>query len=197
MYAYVRVHAHALYVHIIVQLYVYVILGTSSPQPQLCQLLEALKPLAADWYTLGIQLGYDADTLNAIRKNNSCQVESCICDLLSKWQQKYPDKGWCDIVSALRKMDRNDVAIKVERQYISPSPSMLLPTVLCCMLMLTIMGVDFMFSTSLMHVCFRVREASGNMCYFCSKPVLFLSCIRTCNYVYVCKVVLIYVNLNT
>ena len=40
-------------------------------------------------------------------------------DLLSKWQQKHPDKNWSDIVGALREMNRNDVADKIERQHIT------------------------------------------------------------------------------
>ena len=68
---------------------------------------------------LGIRLGLTFTEVGTIRRN---KVEHCVEDLLSKWQQKYPNKGWSDIISALRKMDRNDVADKLERQYISPSP---------------------------------------------------------------------------
>ena len=93
--------------------------GTSSSQPTLCQLFNVLRPVSADWYTLGIQLNYDASTLNIIESNHR-KVEHCLRDLLSKWLQKYPSKGWRDIIGALRKMDRNDVADEVERQYISP-----------------------------------------------------------------------------
>ena len=103
---------------------VYCDIGTSSVQPTLHQLLNALQPVSADWYTLGIQLDCDADTLNVIRENNPHKVEHCMRDLLSKWRQKYPKKSWGDIISALRKMDRNDVADKVKRQYISPSAGM-------------------------------------------------------------------------
>ena len=95
--------------------------GTSSSQPTLCQLFNALRPVSADWYTLGIELDYDASTLNIIESNHR-KVEQCLRDLLSKWLQKYPTKGWRDIIGVLRKMDRNDVADEVGRQYISPSP---------------------------------------------------------------------------
>ena len=43
-------------------------------------------------------------------------------DLLTLWLQKYPKKGWSDIADALRQMDKNDVADKIARQYILPSP---------------------------------------------------------------------------
>ena len=96
--------------------------GTSASQPTLRQLFNALQPVSADWYALGIQLDYDASTLSIIREDNHHKVERCMNDLLSKWLQKYPHKGWKDIIGALRKTDRNDVADEVEIQYISPSP---------------------------------------------------------------------------
>ena len=100
------------------------IVGTSSAQPALQQLLGALQQVSAEWYTLGIQLGYDADTLNIISANNFHKVEHCLRDLLSNWRRKYPNKGWSDIISALRKMGRNDIANDVERQYLSSSLGM-------------------------------------------------------------------------
>ena len=100
------------------------IVGTPSAQPTLTllQLFNALQPVSADWYTLGIQLDYDASTLDIIKEDNHHKVEHCLRDMLSKWLQKYPNKGWRDIIGALRKMKRNDVADEIERQYISPSP---------------------------------------------------------------------------
>ena len=101
---------------------IYIIVGTPSAQPTLSQLFNALQPVSADWYTLGIQLDYDASTLDVIREDNHHKVEHCMEDLLSSWQQKYPNKGWRDIIGALRKMNRNDIANEIEKQYISPSP---------------------------------------------------------------------------
>ena len=75
---------------------------------------------------LGIRLGLTFAELGIIRKDK----EHCMRDLLSKWKQKYPNKGWRDIISALRKMDRNDVADKVKRQYISSSPGIALQRVI-------------------------------------------------------------------
>ena len=87
-----------------------------SAQPTLPQLFNALQPVSADWYTLGIQLDYDASTLDIIESNHR-KVEHCLRDLLSKWLQEYPNKGWRDIIGALRKMKRIDVADEIERQY--------------------------------------------------------------------------------
>ena len=96
-------------------------IGTS--QPTLHQLFNTLKPVSANWYTLGIKLDYDAGKLAAIEANHQ-KVEDRMRDLCSQWLRKYPNKGWSDIVAALREMDRNDVADQVQRLYISPSPSM-------------------------------------------------------------------------
>ena len=89
------------------------------------QLFDALQPLSADWYLLGIKLDYSTDELNVIESNHR-RVEHCMRDLLSRWQQKYPNKGWSDIVGALREMDRNDIAEELERQHLPPSPGVLL-----------------------------------------------------------------------
>ena len=95
-----------------------------SAKPTLLQLLDALQdPLSAEWYTLGLRLGYDAGKLNIIRENNHHVVEHCMRDLLTLWLQKYPKKGWGDIADALREMDKNDVADKIARQYNLPSPA--------------------------------------------------------------------------
>ena len=96
---------------------------SAAAKPTLLQLLDVLQdPVSADWYTLGLRLGYDAGKLNIIKESNHHVVEDCMRELLTLWLQKYPDKGWSDIAGALREMDRNDVAGEVTRQYILPSP---------------------------------------------------------------------------
>ena len=37
--------------------------------------------------------------------------------MLEKWLQKYPERGWDDIVRALKELDRNDIALTVTRKY--------------------------------------------------------------------------------
>ena len=87
-------------------------------RPTLRQLSGALQPVSANWRMLGIRLGLTYTELGTIRKDR------CMDDLLSKWLQKYPNKGWSNIISALRKLDRNDVADRVESQFSSPSSGM-------------------------------------------------------------------------
>ena len=61
--------------------------------PNQHQLFNALQPVSADLYLLGIRLDYDAGTLNIIREDNFHKVEHCMGDLLSKWLWKYPSRG--------------------------------------------------------------------------------------------------------
>ena len=37
--------------------------------------------------------------------------------MLEKWQNKYPQKGWSDIIIALREMERNDLANQVANKH--------------------------------------------------------------------------------
>ena len=94
-------------------------LGCTNKPVELLQLLDILKPVEAKWYKLGLRLGYAAGTLDAIRADNHHIVEDCMRDLLTQWRHNYPNKGWSDIVSALRGMGRDDVANDVEEKYLS------------------------------------------------------------------------------
>ena len=107
-------YTSSVYQHVI-----YCTLGDTSPhKPTLRQLLTMLKPVTAEWRVLGVHLCIDAGKLDAIRAANPHKVEDCTRDLVNHWLQKYPNKGWRDIVIALREMGRNDVAGEIEKQYI-------------------------------------------------------------------------------
>ena len=86
-------------------------------RPTLCELLGAVSKVSADWYTLGIRLGLPAYDLRAIRANSPHDVEQCMSDMLDKWQSKYPQRGWDDVVRCLRTMDRNDVVDDIVSKY--------------------------------------------------------------------------------
>ena len=88
-----------------------------SVKPTLCELLGTVSKVSADWYTLGIQLDLAADDLDVIQANNPHNVEHCMKDMLQKWQRKYPQRGWDDVISSLRTMDRNDVAEDIVSKY--------------------------------------------------------------------------------
>ena len=86
----------------------------SSVKPTLRELLGAVSKISADWYTLGIQLDLAADGLRAIRANNPHDVGRCMSDMLDKWQRKYPQRGWDDLI---RSLDRNDIADDITSKY--------------------------------------------------------------------------------
>ena len=88
----------------------------SSNRPTLHQLVSVLSKIAAQWRELGIRLDIDPDVLNTIEANSS-KVEDRMSAMLEKWLQKYPERGWDDIVRALKELDRNDIALTVTREY--------------------------------------------------------------------------------
>ena len=89
----------------------------SSNRPTLRQLVSVLSKIAHLWFDLGIQLDIDSDILHTIRKSKPFQADDCMRGMLEKWLQKYPERGWDDIVRALEELDRNDIALTVTREY--------------------------------------------------------------------------------
>ena len=88
-----------------------------SNRPTLRQLVSVLSKIAHLWFDLGIQLDIDSDILHTIRKSKPFQADDCMKGMLEKWLQKYPERGWDDIVRALTELDRNDIALTVTREY--------------------------------------------------------------------------------
>ena len=87
--------------------------------------MDALQPAEVEWYNLGLRLGYGEGTLDAIKEDNNYKAGKCMRDLVKRWRQNYPRKGWGDMVSALRKIGMNGVADNIERQYgVAISPGM-------------------------------------------------------------------------
>ena len=87
----------------------------ATARPTVKELLEILSD-RVDWYELGIELDIPPGTLNAMREDHG-KVRHRLMAMLEKWLSKYPEKGWNDIVIALKKMDKNDVAVEVEEKY--------------------------------------------------------------------------------
>ena len=85
----------------------------SSAKPTLVELKDALPEVAYKWYDLGLYLGISSGTLNAIKKTNQQVVNDCMNDMLETWLGKKDPDNWDDIVDALRKIDRNDVANRI------------------------------------------------------------------------------------
>ena len=69
-----------------------------------------------DWYGLGGHLNITVPTLDAIKEEQHTVPRRTMA-MLQKWLSKYPNKGWTDLVDALRKMDKNDVAEDISVKY--------------------------------------------------------------------------------
>ena len=89
----------------------------STTRPTTKQLLEILSD-KVDWYELGIELDISTGTLNTVKEDHGT-VRRCLLAMLDKWLGMYPERGWSDIVIALRAMGKNDVAVEVEEKYCS------------------------------------------------------------------------------
>ena len=84
------------------------VMATVLTRPTTKELTDVLSD-RVDWYELGVQLNISSGTLNAIKEENST-VKRRLIAMLEKWLSKYPERGWSDVVNALRVMERNDVA---------------------------------------------------------------------------------------
>ena len=75
-----------------------------------------------DWYELGVCLDVLPPTLDVIKEEEN-KVSRRTIAMLQKWLSKYPNKGWTDLVDALRKIDKNDVAEDISVKYCDPTVS--------------------------------------------------------------------------
>ena len=89
----------------------------SDIQPNLQQLVEELQSIRATWQRFGLYLGIKNDDLEAIDENKR-NVEDKLLALCCKWTQIKPRGTWKDIVIALEKIKRFDLAESLEEKYI-------------------------------------------------------------------------------
>ena len=90
-------------------------MATVLTRPTIKELTDALSD-KVDWYELGITLDIPSGTLNVIKEDNDTAKRRLIA-MLEKWLNKYPERGWSDVISALKSMERNDVADDVAGKY--------------------------------------------------------------------------------
>lgn len=87
------------------------------PHPQAMEyrdLLNSLLPKAAQWNSLGIQLGLSPDELDIIRADSD-GVEECLRKMLRKWYDKTLNPTWQVVVIALRVLGEMRLAEELER----------------------------------------------------------------------------------
>ena len=69
-----------------------------------------------DWFGLGVHLGMDIAKLKGIERRNG-DIEECKHDMLQAWIDTEGEPSWYSIVRALRKIQENDLAEKLEKKY--------------------------------------------------------------------------------
>ena len=80
----------------------------------LVQLLQALEPIKAQWYEFGFNLKLQMSDLDLIKANT--EIENRLLQLLKQLLRRHR-LTWPDIVEALLKINRNDIARIVKEDY--------------------------------------------------------------------------------
>ena len=88
-----------------------------SARPSHSQLVEKLEPVSAQWDRLGIFLGFKQNDLDEIRRDKQDTNLSLIA-MCNKWLERNPSGSWKDIVTALQKIKRLDLADELQKKYI-------------------------------------------------------------------------------
>ena len=90
----------------------------SDIQPNLQQLVEELQSIRTRWKLFGLFLGIPKDDLEAIDVDKK-NVKDKLYVLCYKWLQMKPRGTWNDIVKALKKIERLDLAERLGKKYTS------------------------------------------------------------------------------
>ena len=69
-----------------------------------------------DWFGLGVHLRLDVAKLKGIEAQNG-NTEECKREILQVWLDTVGESDWPSIVTALKKIDENDVAEKLTNKY--------------------------------------------------------------------------------
>ena len=94
----------------------------SDIQPNLQQLVEELQSIRATWKLFGLTLGVPNEELEAINADEK-KVADKLYAVCYKWLQIKPRGIWEDVVKALKKIKRLDVAERLEEKYINHNTS--------------------------------------------------------------------------
>ena len=96
----------------------------SDIPPTLQQLVYELRSISTKWKTFGIFLGVPIDELEVIDEDKR-NIEDKLLALCCKWPQIKPRGTWEDVVKALKKIKRLDLAERLEEKYIKLNTSVL------------------------------------------------------------------------
>ena len=91
-------------------------------RPNLQQLMEELRPIGLKWRLFGLFLGVPNVSLEEINfDRDNIRIVDKLFALCNIWLNSTPDVTWKDVVKALKKIERLDIAQKVEMKYIKQS----------------------------------------------------------------------------
>ena len=85
-------------------------------KPTVLKLVEYLVDLT-DWVKFAQHLpGIEERHIDQIKKENRDKVDEERRALYKKWLEVYPDASWNDVIEALEKAERKDIALTIKTQ---------------------------------------------------------------------------------
>ena len=85
-------------------------------KPTVLKLVEYLVDLT-DWIKFAQHLpGIEERHIDQIKEENKGKVDDQKRALYKKWLEVYPDASWNDVIEALEKAERKDIALTVKTQ---------------------------------------------------------------------------------
>ena len=74
------------------------------------------KDVSTKWYDLGLELleQEDEKKLNEIKSNNPSDVGECCKEMFQLWLRKSTNATWNQLIQALKEVDLNNLAAKIE-----------------------------------------------------------------------------------
>ena len=81
------------------------------------------KHVSSKWHDLGLELleQEDEETLNQIETNNPSDVSKCCKEMFQLWLRKCSTATWHQLIQALREVDLNNLATKIEGMLRDPA----------------------------------------------------------------------------
>ena len=82
-------------------------------------ILDSISTLAAEWFNLGVALGLFPDTLREIESNYRGETRRCLTEMMIAWLQTKDNSqpSWQSLASALKSLDRVDVATMIATEH--------------------------------------------------------------------------------
>uniref|UniRef100_A0A1X7TJR5 Tyrosine-protein kinase n=1 Tax=Amphimedon queenslandica TaxID=400682 RepID=A0A1X7TJR5_AMPQE len=89
------------------------------------QILKLYRFPEAKWLEFGLNLGLPYPTLETIDANHRGNTSRCLMECLSKWLSKSLHPTWQTLANALKKLEAEGVAEKIEKTMVDPASQLL------------------------------------------------------------------------